>query len=364
LDEVLAVQGEGGFAALRRELEEAVDAAWPNWPGFTRATALRVLQPWYWGNLAKLRTRLTQLAEQEMDPLVASCAVDRLLRTGGSDLAANLERFLQRAAALEGFGRTVNLMGRAVGDAVLRQLQGARAGGVVEQLAGLFRGIQQSPPADTGTREELIKGHLWGAADYLRSAAERTEAHARVWAALVQWAASHWPYFTEAPSDNDRFPILAITLGLELQWPPGTRRRLFDDLAEPLLRIVREGTLADFFWLHHELRSLLEGKKRQAGAGAAAPIAKGEISDELLLRFCRASAERVASWRAAKKTTSDLGWVSALTEQETADLIRAVVEAGSDRDYLRRELPQVIDRLAEAGCTGTATGLRLYLRRG
>jgi hypothetical protein len=87
------------------------------------------------------------------------------------------------------------------------------------------------------------------------------------------------------------------------------------------------------------------------------------FSDEQLIELYRASADRVAAWRAAGTTTRDFGWGAALTGHETADLIRAVLEAASDRDYLRRELPPLIDSLAENGSPGIATELRVMLRR-
>src|SRR5262249_10550981 len=94
LDEVLAVDGGEPFAPPRAQLERVVDAAWPGWPAFTRATALSVLRPWYWWNLERLRGRLCELAAHETDPLVAKYAVERILDIGGPDMAANLERVL------------------------------------------------------------------------------------------------------------------------------------------------------------------------------------------------------------------------------------------------------------------------------
>jgi hypothetical protein len=93
------------------------------------------------------------------------------------------------------------------------------------------------------------------------------------------------------------------------------------------------------------------------------PLDKGDFSDAQLIELCRASADRVAAWRTAGTTTSDLGWVAALTGHETADLIRAVLAAASDRNYLRRELPPLIDCLAENGSPGIATEIRVMLRR-
>ena len=49
------------------------------------------------------------------------------------------------------------------------------------------------------------------------------------------------------------------------------------------------------------------------------------------------------------KSTSDLGWAAALSGNQTADLIGAVIGGGSNRDFLRRELPPIIDLLAEFG---------------
>jgi hypothetical protein len=128
------------------------------------------------------------------------------------------------------------------------------------------------------------------------------------------------------------------------------------------LRIMRDGAFADFCWLHHEIRGLLRGD-RQGPKSQVIPLDKADFSDEQLIELCRVSAVRVATWQAAGTTTRDFGWAAALTGNETADLIRAVLEAASDRNYLRRELPPIIDRLAEHGNPGIATELRLVLRR-
>jgi hypothetical protein len=362
LDEVLAVEGDEPFAPLRRELEAAIDQAWPAWPAFTRATALRVLQPWYWRNLARLRARLSALIEQETDSLAVSYAVDRLLTIGGPDFAANLERFLARAPAIESSGQMVNRLGRALGHASLRGLGQSDPGEGVWQLAGLYARVQQSPPADPATREELIRGILFGAMDLLQDESSRTAARGTAWAAMVGWACTAWTGFGDTAEDKDRFPVLAVTALLARPWPEDLRRQLIASLREPLLRIVREGTLADFCWLHHEVQVLLRGDG-QGASSRVIPLARGEVSDEQLLGLCRASADRVVSWRQRGKTTRDFGWATAITGQQTADLIRAVVNAASDRDYLRRELPPVIDRLAEAGSPVIATELRLHLRR-
>jgi hypothetical protein len=141
------------------------------------------------------------------------------------------------------------------------------------------------------------------------------------------------------------------------------RKRMLSAVQAGLLRIVRDGGLADFVWLHYEIRGLLRGSRRSPDPQQNA-LARGDYSDEQLIALCRASAERVASWRTAGTTTNDLGWASALTGNETADLIRAAFETATDRNFLRREMPPLIDILAEHGRPGIASELRIMLRRG
>jgi hypothetical protein len=145
---------------------------------------------------------------------------------------------------------------------------------------------------------------------------------------------------------------VAVTAVLGLTWPGGVRRRILGALQEPFLCLLRDGTLGDFCSFHYQLGELLRGD------------VQGDFSDEHLLELCRASAERVASWRRSGKSTRDFGWPTGLTGQATADLIRAVVTVGRDRNYFRRELPPVIDCLGEFGAPGVATELRVLLRRG
>ena len=86
--------------------------------------------------------------------------------------------------------------------------------------------------------------------------------------------------------------------------------------------------------------------------------------DEVLVRLCKASADRVLEWALAKQTTNDLGWVYTLRGRDTAEMIRKTYENGRDVSYLQRSLPPVIDVLGEAGLTEVTAELRLLLRRG
>jgi hypothetical protein len=74
---------------------------------------------------------------------------------------------------------------------------------------------------------------------------------------------------------------------------------------------MRDGALADFCWLHHEIRGLLRGDG-QGPKSRVIPLDKGDFSDEQLVELCRASADRVAAWRAAGTTTRDFNIVASL----------------------------------------------------
>jgi hypothetical protein len=156
--------------------------------------------------------------------------------------------------------------------------------------------------------------------------------------------------------------VLPITMVLAQIWPEGLRRRMLSVLQACFLRILHDGVFADYGRLHHDIRVLLRGDG-QGAKSRVIPLDKGDFSDEQLIELCRASVERVVKWRAVGTTTRDFGWGAALTGRQTGDLIRTVLEAANDRNFLRRELPPLIDRLAEIGNPEVATELRVMLRR-
>jgi hypothetical protein len=107
--------------------------------------------------------------------------------------------------------------------------------------------------------------------------------------------------------------------------------------------------------LHYHLSDQLKGE----GTRPSLPV-----PDEVLIRLCRASVSRVATWSAQKKMTNDWGFAGTVKGRETGELIQLSFEHASDKDRMRRELAPCIDQLGDSGLLELATELRLYLRRG
>lgn len=145
---------------------------------------------------------------------------------------------------------------------------------------------------------------------------------------------------------------------MEQAWPAVLRQRLYENLADGLVHILRNGSLRDFCGLHFELCEELGSKPTVEPTQVGSPL-----SDSLLIRLCEESVERVVRWRKEGKWTRDLGWGSGLSGHDTAQLMQRAFENARDPAYFRRVLPPMIDRLADASCTQLAAELRVWLRR-
>jgi hypothetical protein len=161
--------------------------------------------------------------------------------------------------------------------------------------------------------------------------------------------------------------IQALMSVLECRWPNELRASLYSRFLPILERLLREATLGDYSWLHFQIGRELEGEidgnegLKGQSQRELLPLAP---TDEVLVRLCRASVERVRTWAQEGTTTDDMGWISALKGRDTANLIRQVFLLERDKGYLQRSLPPAIDILGDAGYPELATELRLVLRRG
>ena len=156
--------------------------------------------------------------------------------------------------------------------------------------------------------------------------------------------------------------LRAVTFVLEMPWPAKERRRCYEELGDVFERVFREGDVGEFSMLHFELKE--EICQQQSGeTGDVQQRREIAPTDSLLLRLCRASAERVAEWRRKGETTRDLGYGACLWGGDTGDLIESVFLHARDREFVRRELSPIIDILAGAGLTTLATDLRMKIRR-
>jgi hypothetical protein len=365
LDEVLAIEPQEPFQQYQQSLAEAVDATWDRWPPFTRATALSVLRPWYWHRFEKLHTKLAAIAEAETNPLVVKYGLRTLFDLRWPNLAEFLDQLLRRAMTMPELSDSVRQIGIQLGHAVMVHRCAQAASPRFEAMAAVFEGHKATPLETTQNADRFVDGVLWGATDFLKQAIALTDCHANCWLGIVNWAIGAWPGF-DARSDDDRFPLTPVSVGLEQSWPDSLQKRVYEGVGNPFLRILKEGTLGDFCSLHHAIDRDLEGKMRRSaveqGSDVMIPI-EPPFSDDFLVRLCQESVARVGEWRAEDKRTNDLGWAAGLSGHDSGQLIQKVIEHCRDRGYIRRMLPPVIDRLAEAGCSAVAAELRVRLRR-
>jgi hypothetical protein len=360
LDEVLAVEAPEPFAKFQQMLSDSIDDGWNDWPPFTRATTVCVLRPWYWHRLGKLRRRLEAIVEYETDPVVMQYGLQRLMDVTSSELPRLLGRLLERAMSIPELSETVRHVALQLGFSHMAFHTAEDSSDVSRSMSAIYEAQQDLPDATPDARNQFITGVLWGATRFLKGK-ELNSRHADGWSSIVAWAIEKWPLVAE--SDNERFPFTPITVGMKQAWPSVLRRRLYDNLADGLLHILRDGSLGDFCGLHFELseelgRPAVQGKPTEESAHGESPL-----SDSMLIRLCEESVERVARWRTEGKWTRDLGWGSGLSGHDTAKLMHQAFENASDRNYFRRLLPRMIDRLADAGCTQLAAELRVWLRR-
>ena len=359
LDELLAVERGPSLEGLRERLAQIIRRNWEGWPWFTRATALTVLRPYHWAIVEQLHSLLDAVAEETLEADVLQRVLEHILRRGATNIVERLKSIWSRIENIDDPARIARFIGQVLGNATLRARGDREPNPVLEELATWCDEIRTEGPRNSKTRMELIHGVVWAAKEHLGGKTALTTQHADVWLGLARWGAAE---FLVAPAETRRHAAImqAIMFVLEMNWPVAERRRLYDELGDVLERIIREGDLDEYSTLLFNLKEEVGGASSAEG-GPARSVAPG---DELLLRLCRASAERVAEWREKGETTNDLGYVQALSGRDTAGLMEHVVENARDREYVRRELPQVIDILASAGLTSLATELRLKLRRG
>ena len=248
-----------------------------------------------------------------------------------------------------------------MGDATIRHRGDGEASPDLEALANWCDQLRDEKDKLPSIRGSLINGVLWAAEQHLDNVQNLAAGHADAWLPLARWGAGEF-LGIRMGAEGRANVITAVTCVLKMTWPDEERRRLYEELGGIIERVIREGEVGQFSMLHFELKEELGQRRyteRHGGTGrrTIAP------SDELMVRLCRASAERVVGWRRAGETTQDLGYGACLWGGDTADLLEHVYEYARDRDFVRRELAPIIDILAGAGLTPMATDLRLKIRR-
>lgn len=364
LDELLAIEDGEPFDQFRAEFGIALAKVWPNWPRYTRSVALVIVRDYYWHRLAQLSAHIDELWTNETDPNLLIRCMDFVLARRG--VAANLRTLVERLAAIQTADELVARIGEVVGDGLLRWRGDKEALSELEPVAALGDDVMVNPTVLGKHVVAFIRGLTWGALHRIQSTASLTQRHADHWTPLAVRALELAQQFCSA-EDRLEGILQAITSVLESTWPNDIRANLYDRLVEPFEKVLRSAELGDFSWLHYLLCRELEGKidANQSDGGYTpqkhVPLA---ARDEVLVRLCRASAERVLEWSRMGATTNDGGWWTSLVGQDTAEMIRLVYSRGRDRAFLQRSLPAVVDLLHGAGRIELSTELRLMLRRG
>ena len=200
-------------------------------------------------------------------------------------------------------------------------------------------------------RPTLIASILQGARRSVAKVPKLTDSHSRVWLSLTVWGLNEWLDFHP---QHAHLPLLPITAIREMGWTPSQRKELLSGLSKTVMRIIEIGDVDCFYEMHYELKQIL----KECGIDRREEC----WSQDILIEFCRVSANRVASWRNANVTTNDIAYSMSLSGQNTSELINLVFDCASDRESARRELAPIIDVLADAGLRETASRIRSRIR--
>jgi hypothetical protein len=364
LDELLAVEDGEPFDLYRERLGDAISSHWDGWSPYTRAITLLVVRDYHWHRINLLSQRTDAVWDVESDPSLLLLCLDFILARSG--VADRLGTLLGRLREMSGAKELASRVGNIIGDATVRA-RGERATYIELAPVSDIGDDVLSRPDQLGTYSlDVVQGIVWGAYERIRSLNRLDRDLANCWGDLAERAID---VALNLGNREERLEstIQALMSVLECRWPNELRASLYLRLLPVLERLLREATLGDYAWLHYqvgrELAGQIDGNESIKGQSPRTllPLAP---TDEVLVRLCRASAERVRFWVRDGTTTNDAGWVSALTGRDTANLISQVFSVGRDKAFLQRSLPPAIDILGEAGYPELAADLRLMLRRG
>ncbi len=364
LDELLAIGDGEPFDVYRERLGATVSRHWDGWSAYTRAIALLVLRDYHWHRVSLLSERADAVWDAETDPNLLLRCLDFVLARSG--VAARLSTLLARLSQMSGAKELASRVGNVIGDATVRSRGERGTHPELAPVAALGDNVLNHPDQLGTYASDVVQGIVWGAYERIRSLDHLDFDLANCWGDLAERAMD---VALNLSGGEDRLEgtIQALMSVLECRWPNELRASLYSRLLPVLERLLREATLGDFAWLHYQLGRELEGKidgNEDIEGQAQRELLHLAPTDEVLVRLCHASAERVRTWARGGTTTDDVGWISALKGRDTANLIRQVFRFGRDKGYLQRSLPPAIDILGEAGYPELAAELRLVLRRG
>jgi len=359
LGELLAAPLGEPLDTYRDQLATVVQSRWPRWPAFTRATLLTVLRLYNWNTIPGLGEILRNAISYDVDPLVLRAAFHRVVWLTFPDRVRQARKLLKRATS-PGHEELLGDIGQFTGGAIAR-LCTERDSSELEEARQLYEEVKQLAAPVVLKAAGAV---LWGAAWYLQQAEALTDEHAEAVCGIARWAIDTKLAYAEG-EDKVGQELQSLRMASECKWSEQQRRFITEELETSLERILWEGGLGDFTQIHYRFPFLFgehEGAEDRERAAKVAELGS-PMPDELLLKLCTASAERVAQWRKRGKTTSDLGYIRAVSGECTEHLIRSAFEGAANRKYMRRELPSITDILADAGLTQVATRLRIYMRQ-
>lgn len=365
MDELLAVASGTPLDDAKKEMAETIRQSWPNWPPYSRGLAFRMLRTYHWAQSATLTALLIELLEQESDSIMLEHALRHVMLLGRVGTTSLLQQIHYRLANLSEPNKIAHLIGCVLGNAYMRCEGAGESSTELGKLAAWSVDLRTQPGTHPSMRGELLSGILWSALDHSRDADGLTDSYADAWLSVAGWGFNEW--LDSEPLDKRHLPISPVRDLWKLSWPTELRRRIVQETGELVVRIISDGSLAEFHDIHFHLRQVLGADdSAEADSEDEARITSSIrecLSDDLLIDLCRASAHRVARWVNEQKHSEDLVWGGSTNGIDTAELIKQTIEYSGDRQLVRRGLAAVIDILADAGLLELATELRLALRR-
>jgi hypothetical protein len=364
LDELLAMERVAPFADYQQRFADIVAASWRCWPAYTKATALNSIRAWFWLNFDNLRTVLAEAVRADARPLVVNNALRRSTYLAHFAAVPELRDFLARTDVgrfEDGIRYVAELLGQA---AMVVGLENGGSKQLATDVHTLFGEAIGRADIDGDVVNRILTGMLWGAAQYALNCESISPALAESWLRTVNDVISKWRFDRSQKDDGTLFPIHAMSNMLDSKSSPEVLQMLVEGTSRAFECLVRQGSLTDFFSIHHILSSTISGRAKSVSVSACTrKILLSKPLEEILLSLCQASVDRVCKWKQEGKTTEDLGWGKALNGSDSVELIKIVIDATPDQNQLAVQLMPLADLLADAGLQGIAADLRTHLRK-
>jgi hypothetical protein len=364
LSRLLSVPSSSTLDNLRDDMIARICDAWDAWPRYTRGLALWLVDPAIWNASEAIRQLLVRTTEEEKDSNNVGFAIRRLLYAGKIGTAQVLENVIGRLDALSDPAETAHLVGGAIGDALIQHRAERNAHEEITQISKWFSDWQEWSQLSVVVRRALITSILSSAERRIVTAETPTRLHAAEWLALQNWGINEWLDVGSREDDSQHLPSSPLRFARQCAWSREILEYMLSELETTIQRVLRDGGLGEFHFVHYELRQPVEAKRLQNGTveGNRLPLISF-VTDAQCVTICQGSARRVAEWAHAGKQTNDLAYGSSLSGYDTKELVENTFEYAKDRNYVRRAMAGIIDILAETGLRELANELRAKLRK-